>query len=78
MVLFVLLALDCAGYFYQRTIPGVPAAVIALVLAIVALRPHDRGAGIGAAWPWGGRMSLVTLILILLVVLLILGVAGRV
>jgi len=48
MVLFVLLALDCAGYFYQRTIPGVPAAVIALVLAILALVLELRGRGVVA------------------------------
>ena len=43
MILFILLALDCAGYFYQHTIPGLPAAVIALVLAILALVLELRG-----------------------------------
>lgn len=43
MILFVLLALDCAGYFYNHLVPGVAAAVIALVLAILALILEIRG-----------------------------------
>lgn len=43
MILFVLLALDLAG-FAHGDLPGTPTAVIALVLAIVALvEPHVRG-----------------------------------
>jgi len=45
MVLFVLLALDCAGFFHHD-VPGTPAAVIALVLAVVALLVELRGRGV--------------------------------
>jgi hypothetical protein len=44
MILFVLLALDCAGFFHGD-IPSTPAAVIALVLAVVALLLDLRGRG---------------------------------
>lgn len=44
MILFVLLALDCAGFFHGD-LPGTPAAVIALVLAIVGLVLELRGRG---------------------------------
>lgn len=43
MILFVLLALDCAGFFHGD-LPGTPAAVIALVLAVVAVVFAIRGA----------------------------------
>lgn len=46
MILFVLLALDCAGFFYHHLLPDTPAAVIALVLAIVALILDLRGRGV--------------------------------
>ena len=45
-MLFVLLALDCAGYFYHRLVPDLPAALIALVLAVLALVLELRGRGV--------------------------------
>lgn len=44
LVLFTLLALDFAGYAYHHLIPGLAAAVIALVLAIFAIIFALRGA----------------------------------
>lgn len=45
MILFVLLALDCAAFF-DGVLQGLAAAVIALVLAILAVVPAIPGGGL--------------------------------